>query len=498
MLKIKRIIFVTGVLALAALGVNAENKSLSVTDFGAVPNDGKDDLAAIQKCVNAAGKTGKTCFIPKGNYNLSKSLWLGTNATLFGEGKKSILTFSKGAIQALKNGNKGFYYTGNYNNEIIGGKRKRGTLEKAVSKGSKTFSIKTKDAFKKGDWIFINNNRKDTWVILEKKSKGQDTHAYLNGSKDVLVKGQVAKITAVKANQITIDRELDSGYAPGAIVGNHVGARNIYIHDLSIIKNSGGKRAYAVTFEQPFNARFENLTIKATKGAGGIRLAHYAFRCLIKNCNITSSGSYAISILNFSSENKVLNNDVTFITGGDCAILIMMYCKQNLIANNKVNCLSKLRSHEGGIYIHTTSFENKVLNNKIKSASAGIGAYYGANNNLFKGNVVTNPNTGITIWYAGAGNVFSNNKFFFGKTIRPGNHTGIYSFCSQNSTIDNNKFSGDLNFGCNVGPKKNCSFKKIKFQKYFISWTGLGFKCDISLNKNSFRSTKSGFKEFNY
>jgi len=497
MFQIKAVFLATGFFMFAVWGMNVDNNLLSITDFGAVPNDGKDDSVAIQKCVDTAAKAGKACFIPEGKYDLSNHLWLGTNATLFGAGEKSVLEFSAGCIRALKNGNKQFYYTGNYNNERIAGKRKLGTLTKAVEKGQRTFFVKTKDEFKAGDWIFINNNRKDTWTILEKQSKGRDTAAYLNGRKDVLAKGQIAEIVSVTGNQITMDRELDAGYEAGSVIGNHVGARNICVRDLAILNNSDANRAYAMEFEQPFGFVLKNLAIKTTMGAGGIRLVHYAFRCLVENCTITNSGKYAVSIANFCSENKVLNNDVTFVIGGDCAILVMMYSKQNWIVNNTVNCLSMLNNNEGGIYIHATSFENKVLHNTIKGASAAIGAYYGANNNLFKGNTAVNSNTGISLWYAGANNLFEDNKFSFGKTRRPGKYAGIRSYCSQSTQLDRNVFSGELDFGCVVTPEKKYSFQKLGTQKYLFSGMGLEFKSDICLNGNHFRSTKPSFNELN-
>ena len=494
-MKIK-VTVVLSLMFIVGLALHAQSKYLSAKDFGAIPNDGKDDMAAIQKCIDAAAKLKKSCFIPEGKYIVNGDLWLASDAELFGEGKKTVLTFPKGMIRALKNGNKAFYYTGNYNNERIGGKVKRGILEKAVQKGAKSLFVKTKNDFKVGDWIFIFNNRKDTWTILEKLSEGQKTAEYLNGSKDVLAKAQIAQITAIKDNQITIDRKLDADYTSGAVIGNHVGARNIYIHDLNIINNSNAKRGYAILFEQPFNAKFKNLTIKSIRG--GICLLHYAFRNTVEKCNITISGNYAVNISNFSSENKVLDNDVTFVTGHDCAILVMMYSKKNLIANNRISCLSKLPKYEGGIYIHATSFENKVINNVTKGATASVGAYYGANNNLFKGNKGFNSKTGIIGWYAGDNNTFEDNKFFFGDTRRKGKHTGFYSHCSQGLKLINNSFTGKLDIGVLLSPKKNSSLKKIKFQKYLISWTGLGFKSNISLNKNSFRSTKTNFTEFKF
>jgi hypothetical protein len=48
--------------------------SVSVTDYGAVPNDGLDDLAAFKAAVSAAVASGKTMYIPEGTFNLS-SMW---------------------------------------------------------------------------------------------------------------------------------------------------------------------------------------------------------------------------------------------------------------------------------------------------------------------------------------------------------------------------------------------------------------------------------------
>jgi hypothetical protein len=55
--------------------VTAPANSLSVTAFGATPDDGTDDLAAFNSCVSAAVSQGKTVYIPAGKFNLS-SMWI--------------------------------------------------------------------------------------------------------------------------------------------------------------------------------------------------------------------------------------------------------------------------------------------------------------------------------------------------------------------------------------------------------------------------------------
>lgn len=48
--------------------------SVSVTDFGATPNDGTDDLQAFEAAVQAAVSSGKTLYIPEGTFHLG-NMW---------------------------------------------------------------------------------------------------------------------------------------------------------------------------------------------------------------------------------------------------------------------------------------------------------------------------------------------------------------------------------------------------------------------------------------
>ncbi|SHO43404.1 CARDB domain-containing protein [Anaerocolumna xylanovorans] len=61
--------------------------SLSVTSYGAVANDGADDLTAFNACVSAAASQGKTVYIPAGTFNLG-GMWTITaqNITITGAG----------------------------------------------------------------------------------------------------------------------------------------------------------------------------------------------------------------------------------------------------------------------------------------------------------------------------------------------------------------------------------------------------------------------------
>jgi Pectate lyase superfamily protein len=60
--------------------------SLSVTDYGATPNDTSDDGAAIQKCINAASIEGKEVWIPAGTYLDAGTTLTAQNVTIQGAG----------------------------------------------------------------------------------------------------------------------------------------------------------------------------------------------------------------------------------------------------------------------------------------------------------------------------------------------------------------------------------------------------------------------------
>ncbi|WP_162944628.1 glycosyl hydrolase family 28-related protein [Flavisolibacter nicotianae] len=84
---------------------NLPELMLNVKDFGAVPNDGKDDRAAIQRALDAAEKGGisEPLFFPAGKYELSEPLFLDhlAGGGFWGEGAdRSVLvsTTGKGTI----------------------------------------------------------------------------------------------------------------------------------------------------------------------------------------------------------------------------------------------------------------------------------------------------------------------------------------------------------------------------------------------------------------
>ncbi|WP_458122461.1 right-handed parallel beta-helix repeat-containing protein [Paenibacillus sp. Z6-24] len=69
-----------------------DDRSLSIVEFGAIANDGKDDYAAVNAAIAAARAQGKDVYVPAGTFQLSDIINV-NSVTLKGAGKdKSILT----------------------------------------------------------------------------------------------------------------------------------------------------------------------------------------------------------------------------------------------------------------------------------------------------------------------------------------------------------------------------------------------------------------------
>jgi hypothetical protein len=67
--------------------IQKPSNAYSVTEYGAVSNDDKDDLSAFNACVNAAAKDGKSVYIPEGKFDLG-GMWTinANNITITGAG----------------------------------------------------------------------------------------------------------------------------------------------------------------------------------------------------------------------------------------------------------------------------------------------------------------------------------------------------------------------------------------------------------------------------
>jgi hypothetical protein len=399
-----------------------------------VQNSGNDGQA-IQKAIDEATAKNGIAYLPAGEYKLESDLWLETNSVLQGAGDKTVLHFSKGQIRSLKNDSKEFHYTNNYINEVTP-QAVKATLD-AAPVGATTITADTAARFAKGDWIYTDDNRKDTWDILEDQKK---THQW-NDPATPLSRQQIFQIVAVQGNVITLNTPLQFALEKGASLYKHVGARNFEVSSLKIISPTQDR---PILCEQPMGARFLNLTIEAK---GGITLTHKPYDNLIQNCRFITTAWRGVTVEYFGAKNRVLNNEIEYVTGGDCALLFMVSCSDNDVAYNTIRHIGPnvLKQDEGGIYIHATSFHNTVHHNNIDGTLEALGSYYGAEDNLFFENVGTNVRMGVMSYYA-RNNTYLRNHFSM-VPKPPVNPQGAVVYGSYGSLFKGNRFTGEFHNG---------------------------------------------------
>lgn len=85
----------------AAREVSAASNAVSIADYGAVPNDDGDDLAAIRQAVAAAKAAGKKVWVPAGTFAYGDVVTL-DGVVLVGEGERSVLRSTNPQRQAIQ------------------------------------------------------------------------------------------------------------------------------------------------------------------------------------------------------------------------------------------------------------------------------------------------------------------------------------------------------------------------------------------------------------
>jgi len=406
--------------------------------FTVVQNTG-NDLVAIQKAIDEATANGGIAYVPAGEYQLDGDLWLKTNSILRGAGDTTILRFSKGRIRSLKNGSKEFWYTNNYNNEVVP-KDIKTVVSTDAPRGAMQFIVDVASQFHQGDWIYSDNNIKDTWTILEDQKRNN----MWNDPNTPFARGEIFQIVKVQNNILELDRPSHFEYKKGATIHQHLGARNFEISSLQIINPD---EANPLLFEQPMNARFINLTVKAK---GGILLTHRAYNNLIENCHFITNGWRGVTVENFSAKNRVINNHIDYVTGGDCSLLVMLSSYDNTVAYNHITHIGKNHRtrDEAGIYIHATTYNNVVHHNVIDGTLEAIGSFYSARDNVFFDNIGINVRIGIMSYYA-RNNTYINNHFEIVPKA-PVEAVGALVYASYGNLFLRNDFNGDFVDGLRI------------------------------------------------
>lgn len=145
-------------------------KQFNITDYGAVPNDGKSDKKAIQKAIKAAAKNGEgVVFFPEGKFRVnteedSKEVITipSSNIVLRGAGMdKSILFFEKD-LQP-KDPNKLWTVPYAIKTQARGAKKHLANVVADAQRETFKVEVDKPSSFQKGDWVVlkVQNNSKN-------------------------------------------------------------------------------------------------------------------------------------------------------------------------------------------------------------------------------------------------------------------------------------------------------------------------------------------------
>lgn len=189
-------------------------KKLNVTDFGAIPNDGKDDTAAFQKALAQGGKI--VVFIPQGEFEIDDILRIeASNVILKGAGKgKTILKYSRGLedIYPAPTKNAGGTPTSKYSwsggfIEFNGKQRSTAAMDvsKPTLQNERVLTVsKTNKKIKVGDRVYVSQSHQKGNGFLDYLYNGDPSD--VSNCKPGLAITFPAIIEKLEGNKVTLDR----------------------------------------------------------------------------------------------------------------------------------------------------------------------------------------------------------------------------------------------------------------------------------------------------
>lgn len=259
------------------------HKQISVTDFGAIPNDGIDDTQAFTKALRTKGPT--TINIPAGKFILSNRIHIKTpNTILRGSAKnKTTLYFPKGLefIDPKPTQNSGgtpttsYSWSGGYLN-ILGSTSSipLPKITKIARRGTDQLTLTSSPKTKTGDTILITQFvGKDQGIIQHLYSNDPGSTSKIKPSDSFT---QFAYIKSVTGNTITIDRPLLSdvnpAWSPKLTITSHK------------VHHSGIKNLTIVFPPHTYGGHFKEV------GYNAINISN-TLNCFLKNITIENSDS---------------------------------------------------------------------------------------------------------------------------------------------------------------------------------------------------------------
>jgi len=254
--------------------------SKSVTEFGARPNDQKDDTAAFIKAISST-KQG-VLYIPPGRYIITQPLIINkADIVLRGAGmSKTTLYFPKSLtdFKPKPTQNSGGTPTSSYSWSggfiRFSGKftsPKLANITTSAKRGSSTLTVNSVDKIQVGEKILIKQQGDEAKTLLNHLYNDQagDTSKLLGKRASTSL---LAKVIKIKGNKVTIDRSLLTDIRPQwkpSINTFNYTVRECGIENLKIefpntqYKGHFSEKGYnAIVFGQSINCWIQNIVIK--------------------------------------------------------------------------------------------------------------------------------------------------------------------------------------------------------------------------------------------
>lgn len=334
-------------------------KRVLVTDFGAVADDGADDVGAFVAAISAAvASDGGVVEVPPGTFHLAKSLHLRSGVVLRGYSADStFLLMTSPSAYAI---------------EIGGGYQNGGTAIVSGKEGSRFVDVASGSGFAPGELALITVGG-----------------AQRNSSSA----GQVVEVSAINGSRLTIEEPLSENMDDMDITP-YVAARGagietlsiapapgVTIHDMIVLRSTNDSWVQGVRTSMPTRSHvftrqtyhceirdsvFDDAAEHGDGGRGyGVNLANQTTGCLVEN-NTLRNLRHSIVLHAGATANVVAFNHsssprhTNFVDGGPADISFHGYAVANLVEGNVVERIQITDAGTPGRY-------NTVLRNCLTS-----------------------------------------------------------------------------------------------------------------------------------
>ncbi|MDF7822719.1 Ig-like domain-containing protein [Pontiellaceae bacterium B12227] len=175
--------------------------SVVVTNYGAIPNDGLDDSAAIQAAIDACPNTGAAVYLPEGIFDITNTVTISkANMVLRGAGTEKTILRALNGITAI-------YLDGDTAKQGIA------NMEGFVRGDKQLISSSLANGVQAGDLIYMQLGINDSYAgflnLLEQRIGGVEIPGW---SKTFLSFSMYAKVTGISGNTVLLDRPLEYTY----------------------------------------------------------------------------------------------------------------------------------------------------------------------------------------------------------------------------------------------------------------------------------------------